>query len=114
MKLRKRFSSSRQISICLLALLMLFIATAGFRQDPGESDEAALAKATQNPLAAMYNLPNTWYIVSAPIMTAIWKASSGQRWIVPFDTSMGKVFKIGKLPVNLNAQLYYNAAKPDG
>lgn len=60
-----------------------------------------------------YNLPKAWYVVSAPIMTANWKANSDQRWIIPFGGGAGKVFKIGKLPVNLNAQIYYNAVKPD-
>lgn len=27
---------------------------------------------------------------------------------------MGTVFKIGKLPVNLNAQTFYNVDRPDG
>lgn len=61
-----------------------------------------------------YNLPKAWYIVSAPILTANWKAQSGQQWIVPFGGGGGKVFKIGKQPVNVNAQVYYNAVKPDG
>ena len=61
-----------------------------------------------------YNLPDAWYIVSAPIMTANWNATSDERWIVPFGGGIGKVFKIGKLPVNFNAQVYYNAVKPDG
>lgn len=61
-----------------------------------------------------YNLPKAWYIVSAPILTADWTADSDQRWIVPFGGGAGKVFKIGKLPINFNAQVYYNAVKPDG
>ncbi|WP_276391251.1 hypothetical protein [Eudoraea chungangensis] len=61
-----------------------------------------------------YNLPKAWYIVSAPILTANWKADNGQQWIVPFGGGGGKVFKIGKLPINANAQMYYNAVKPDG
>ncbi len=61
-----------------------------------------------------YNLPKAWYIVSAPILTANWNAVSDQRWIVPFGGGVGKVFKVGKLPVNFNAQIYYNAVKPDG
>ena len=47
-------------------------------------------------------------------MTANWNATSDERWIVPFGGGIGKVFKIGKLPVNFNAQVYYNAVKPDG
>ena len=61
-----------------------------------------------------YNLPDAWYIVSAPIITANWNAPSDNRWIVPFGGGAGKVFKIGKLPININAQLYYNVVKPDG
>jgi hypothetical protein len=61
-----------------------------------------------------YNLPKALYIVSAPILTSNWNAGSGQQWTIPFGGGMGKVFKIGKLPVNFNAQMYYNVQKPDG
>ncbi len=61
-----------------------------------------------------YNLPKAWYLVTAPILTANWNASSGQKWIVPFGGGGGKVFKIGNQPINVNAQMYYNAVKPDG
>jgi hypothetical protein len=61
-----------------------------------------------------YNLPKAVYLVSAPILTANWNAESGQQWIVPFGGGIGKVFKLGKQPINVNAQGYYNAVKPDG
>mgnify|MGYP000576370689 CR=1 FL=1 len=61
-----------------------------------------------------YNLPDAWYVVSAPILTANWNEDSDQRWIVPFGGGIGKVFKIGKQPINVNAQGYYNAVTPDG
>lgn len=61
-----------------------------------------------------YNFSKGWYVVSGPIMTANWNAPEGSRWIVPFGGGAGKVFLLGKLPLNLNAQIYYNAAKPDG
>ena len=61
-----------------------------------------------------YNLPKAWYLVTGPILTANWNADSDQRWIVPFGGGFGKVFKIGKLPINANAHVYYNAVKPDG
>jgi hypothetical protein len=60
-----------------------------------------------------YNLPKAWYLVSAPILTANWNAPSGEQWIVPFGGGAGKVFKIGKLPINGNVQAYYNAVTPD-
>ena len=52
-----------------------------------------------------YNLPKAWYIVTAPILTANWNASSSQQWIVPFGGGAGKVFKLGKQPININAQV---------
>jgi len=60
-----------------------------------------------------YNLPKAVYLVFAPIMTANWNAASGEKWVVPFGGGIGKVFKIGKQPINVNAQGYYNAVKPD-
>jgi hypothetical protein len=61
-----------------------------------------------------YNLPKAWYIVSAPILTANWNAADDQQWIIPFGVGTGKVFKLGKQPINVNAQGYYNSVKPDG
>lgn len=61
-----------------------------------------------------YNLPYGSYIVSAPIMTSNWNANSGDKWIVPLGGGLGKVFKLGKLPINFNAQAYYNAVSPSG
>jgi hypothetical protein len=62
---------------------------------------------------ANYNLPNAVYLVSGPILTANWNAESGQKWIVPFGAGAGKVFKIGKQPINVIAHGYYNVVKPD-
>ena len=60
-----------------------------------------------------YNLPNGWYLVSAPIITSNWEADSSDKWTVPFGGGIGKVFKIGKQPININAQAFYNVEKPD-
>lgn len=61
-----------------------------------------------------YNLPHAAYIVSAPIMTANWNAESSEQWTIPVGGGIGKVFKFGDLPVNINAQAYYNAVRPHG
>ncbi|WP_282037968.1 hypothetical protein [Saccharicrinis aurantiacus] len=61
-----------------------------------------------------YNLPKAWYLVSGPIITANWNATESNKWIVPFGGGAGKVFRIGKQPININAHLYYNAVRPDG
>ena len=55
-----------------------------------------------------------WYVNSAPIVTADWTADSDDRWIVPLGGGGGKVIMLGgKLPLNLQTQLYYNAVRPD-
>jgi hypothetical protein len=60
-----------------------------------------------------YNLPHGWYLVSAPIMTANWKAESGDRWTVPVGGGIGKIQRFGKLPLNLQLQAFYNAVTLD-
>lgn len=59
------------------------------------------------------NFPKGWYISSAPIITANWEASDGNKWIIPFGGGGGKIIKIGKIPFNLQAQAFYNAVRPD-
>lgn len=61
-----------------------------------------------------YNFGKTgWYLTTAPIITAGWDTPSGQRWVVPFGAGVGKLVRVGKLPVNMNVSAYYNAVKPD-
>lgn len=61
----------------------------------------------------VYQLGDGWYVNSAPIITANWKASEGQKWIVPFGAGGGKLVFLGRLPVNFQSQVYYNVEKPD-
>jgi len=60
-----------------------------------------------------YNFSQGWYVTSAPIITADWKVPSSDRWLVPFGAGFGKLQRFGKLPINLNAQAFYNAIHPD-
>ena len=59
-----------------------------------------------------YNLKDGWYITSAPIMTADWEGDSGQKWTVPVGAGVGKLFRVGKLPINTSLQGYSNVEKP--
>ncbi len=58
-------------------------------------------------------LGNGLYVNSAPSITVNWKAEEGQRWIVPFGAGIGKLFRLGKLPINAQVGVYYNVVKPD-
>ena len=60
-----------------------------------------------------YNLPDGWYLTSAPIITANWEADSDNTWTVPFGGGVGKIFRIGKQPMNGQVSAYYNVEKPD-
>ncbi|MEN8779570.1 MAG: hypothetical protein ABF292_00585 [Desulfobacterales bacterium] len=60
-----------------------------------------------------YNMADGWYLVSAPIITANWEADSGDEWTIPFGGGIGKIFRIGKQPMNFNMQAFYNVEKPD-
>ena len=62
---------------------------------------------------ATKNLEKGWYVNSAPIITANWEAPSGQQWTVPLGAGFGKLFRLGKLPVNAQAGYYYNVVTPD-
>ena len=60
-----------------------------------------------------YNMADGWYLSSAPIITANWEAESDNQWTVPFGGGFGKIFKIGKQPINAQAQAFYNVEKPE-
>lgn len=53
-----------------------------------------------------YNLPGGWYLVSSPIVTADWTATSGNRWNVPVGGGIGKIFRIGSQPMNASLQAF--------
>jgi hypothetical protein len=61
-----------------------------------------------------YNVPDGdgLYITSSPIWTVAWNAN-GQRWTLPLGGGVGKIFHLGKLPVNTQISAYYNVVKPD-
>ena len=61
-----------------------------------------------------YNFNKGWYFTSSPIITANWKADSEDRWTIPVGAGFGKIFKVGKQPMNAQFGAYYNVEKPDG
>lgn len=61
-----------------------------------------------------YNLNKGWYLKSAPIVTANWRAADGDVWNVPFGGGVGRIMKLGFQPVNVSAEFYGNAVHPVG
>jgi hypothetical protein len=78
----------------------------------GESARAAVNRGLLQYFI-VYQLGNGWYVNSAPVNTANWKAESGQKFLVPLGAGGGKLLFLGKLPVNVQSQVYYNVVKPD-
>jgi hypothetical protein len=60
-----------------------------------------------------YNFPEGLYLTTAPILTVDWKAPNSQAWTVPVGGGVGKIFHLGKLPVNTQISAYYNVVRPD-
>ena len=60
-----------------------------------------------------YNLPKGWSLTFSPIFTANWSAKDSQVWTVPLGGSVGKVFRIGKLPFSASLGAYYNVVRPE-
>lgn len=61
-----------------------------------------------------YNFNHGWFLTTGPIMTANWKVANDVRWTVPVGGGGGRVFRIGRQPVNLETQFFYNALRTPG
>ena len=57
-------------------------------------------------------LPNDWYFVSAPLITANWN-SPGEKWLIPLGGGIGRTFTRGSHPWAWSVQGYYNVVRPD-
>ena len=78
----------------------------------GDSDREDVNLLTIQPFVN-YNFPAGWYVSTSPIVTANWEADSEDTWTVPIGGGGGRLMRFGKLPVNLQAQAFYNVVKPD-
>ena len=77
----------------------------------GEEDRKDVNKMLIQPFIN-YNLPKGWYISVSPIITADWE-NEDNGWTVPVGAGVGRVFTLGKQPINVSLHAYYNAIKPE-
>ena len=78
----------------------------------GWGDKAVNAMVLQ-PFGTI-NLPAGRYLTTAPILTADWKADkAGDVWTVPLGGGVGKLFRVGTQPINVQLAAYGNVAKPE-
>ncbi|MBN9690219.1 MAG: neuromedin U [Verrucomicrobia bacterium] len=59
-----------------------------------------------------YNLPQGWYLTSAPILTANWRESAREAWVIPVGGGVGKIVHLGRLPLNCQLSAYVNVRTP--
>jgi hypothetical protein len=78
----------------------------------GPDDRASVSAMTVQYFVN-YNLPEAWYLASSPILSFNWKAPSSEEWVVPVGGGVGKIFRLGKLPLNGSAQGFYNFRPSD-
>jgi hypothetical protein len=80
---------------------------------PGDSDRADVNLMTLQPFSN-YNMADGWNLTSSPVMTADWEATSGNRFTIPLGSGFGRIFNIGKQPIDAQIQAFGYADKPQG
>jgi hypothetical protein len=79
----------------------------------GKNDREDVSLTTFQPFVN-YNFERGWYVSASPIVTANWEADGNDnKFTVPLGGGFGRLIRLGKLPVNLQAQAFYNVVKPD-
>jgi len=60
-----------------------------------------------------YNFGDGWYLTSSPIITADWNAqTTADKWVFPLGGGVGKIVRLGRLPLNISLQAYDNVWHP--
>lgn len=78
----------------------------------GDNDREDVSQLLVQPFVN-YNMEGGWYLVSSPIITANWEASSDDTWTVPVGAGMGRIFKLGDQAMNAQVQGFYNVERPE-
>jgi hypothetical protein len=79
----------------------------------GDGDRPDVSALTIQPFFN-YNFDRGWYVTTSPVITANWQAESDDQWTVPIGGGFGRVFNVGRQPVNASLSAYWNATKPEG
>ena len=89
--------------------------------DDGKSDDDPIIKAahkkninhTDMQYFIVRNLPDAWQIRTSPHITYDWSAKAGERLTLPIGIGIGKMVKLGKMPVMLMMEYQKSIVKPD-
>ena len=75
----------------------------------GDDTRPDVWKFSLQPLVFI-NLPRGTFLMFSPLIAQDWKQSDA--WTVPVGAGLGKLVKLGKQQLNINAQSYWNAVSP--
>ncbi len=77
----------------------------------GDSSRPDTSQLNLQPIAALF-FGDGWNVGYSGNILANWKASSGDVWTVPAGVNVGKVVKLGPLPVKLQLAVQYMPVHP--
>jgi hypothetical protein len=78
----------------------------------GDSSRPDTSQMNLQPIAAWF-FGEGWSVGYSGNILADWKAPSNNRWTVPIGVAVGKVVKLGKLPVKIQLAGQYMPIHPD-
>jgi hypothetical protein len=90
----------------LLGVLITDVASIG-----GQENRKSVQQFLMQPFVD-YNFSHGWYLASSPVITADWKAATGNKWTVPVGGGGGKILHIGRQAVNAYVQAFDNVVRP--
>ncbi len=77
----------------------------------GDSDRADVSQGLVEGFVN-YNLDDGWYLLTDSVATINWEAESDQLTL-PLGGGVGRIFNMGKQPINAKVEAYYNVLRPD-
>ena len=78
----------------------------------GDSSRPATSQMNLQPFAGWF-FGEGWSLFYSGNILADWKAPSNNRWTVPIGVGVGKVVKLGKLPLKITVAVQYMPIHPD-
>jgi hypothetical protein len=79
-----------------------------FAGDPSRPETSQI---NIQPIAALF-FPGGWSVGYSGNITANWKAAGGNQWTVPLGLAVGKLVKLGRLPVKIQPAVQYMVTQP--
>jgi hypothetical protein len=77
----------------------------------GDADRPDTSQLNLQPIATLF-FGDGWNVGYSGNILANWKASSGNVWTVPIGVGVGKVVKLGRLPIKIELALQYMPVRP--